>query len=177
MKLEYLPIYGLRKTGILILLVLSAFFAAAGAGGNRNGENKMNSTAISEITYHFGDASVPPDYHRSYRITVTSEKVRIVVNSYGEILADRTYKITPGQFDDLKASLEKHKIANCSLTDDDGCTGGTSERISCADKENEIFSGSVYHCGGKDSGNLDGDITGFADDAKKLVPDLEHLLR
>ncbi len=137
----------------------------------------MNNTAISEITYHFGDASVPPDYHRSYVITITSKKVRIIVDSYGEILADQTYEITPRQFDDLRASLEKHKIANCSFPDDDGCSGGTNERISCSHKGNEIFSGSVYHCGGKDTGNLGGDITGFADDAKKLVPDLKHLLR
>ena len=137
----------------------------------------MTDTAIKAITYHFGDASVPPAYHRSYAITVTADKVRIVVDSYGEILADETYEITSLQFDDIKRSLERNNIRNCTLVDDEDCTGGTSERITYSDKDNEIFSGSVYHCGGKDTGNLCGDITGFAEDVKNLAPELDKLLQ
>jgi len=59
---------------------------------------------------------------------------------------------------------------------DDFCTGGTTEKVSCTDGENEIFSGFVYHCGGKDTGNLCGDITSFASDVKNLIPNLEDLL-
>ena len=131
---------------------------------------------IQEITYHFGDASVPPEYHRSYTITVTTDKVRIVVDSYGEILADEEYEITNKQFNDIRKSLERNKVRNCTLGYDEGCSGGTSERISFSDGENEKFSGMVYHCGGKDTGNLCGDIASFADDVKNLVPDLEKLL-
>ncbi|MDP6545959.1 MAG: hypothetical protein QGH60_18420 [Phycisphaerae bacterium] len=139
----------------------------------------MTDTAITEITYHFGDASVPPEYHRSYSITVTADKVRVVVDSYGEILADETYTIAPSQFDDLKRSLERNNIRNCTLVDDEdeGWTGGTIESITCSDKDNEIFSGSVDHCGEKDTGNLCGDIPCFAEDVKNLVPDLEKLLQ
>jgi len=128
----------------------------------------MINAAIQEITYHFGDASVPPKYHRSYTITVTTDKVRIVVDSYGEILADKGYEITSKQFDGIINSLKRNEIRNCTLGDDDGCTGGTIERISFSDGENEIFSGTVYHCGGKDTGNLCGDITRFADDVKNF---------
>ena len=52
--------------------------------GNNEGQAKMTNTAIKEIIYRFGDASVPPDYHRSYTITVTAGGVRIVVDSYGD---------------------------------------------------------------------------------------------
>ena len=38
------------------------------------------------------------------------------------------------------------------------------------DEEKEIFSGTVYHCGGIDSGNLGGDIKSFANDVKNLIP-------
>jgi len=143
---------------------------------NVAGEDNMTDATIQEITYHFGDASVPPEYHRSYTVTVTTDKVRIVVDSYGEILTDEGYEIASKQFDGIRKSLERNKIRNCTLGDDSGCSGGTIERISFSDGENKIFSGSVYHCGGKDTGNLCGDITSFADDVKNLVPDLEALL-
>ncbi|MBW1693528.1 MAG: hypothetical protein JRJ41_05080 [Deltaproteobacteria bacterium] len=61
------------------------------------------------------------------------------------------------------------------MGNDEGCTGGNSERISFSDGENELFSGTVYHCGGKDTGNLCGDIANFADDIKNLVPNLDEL--
>jgi len=135
----------------------------------------MISATIQEITYRFGDASVPPEYHRSYTVTVTTDKVRIIVDSYGEILVDKGYEITNKQFDDIRNSLERNKIRNCTLGDDEGCSGGNSERISFSDGQNELFSGTVYHCGGKDTGNLCGDIENFADDVKHLVPNLDEL--
>ncbi|MBC8373388.1 MAG: hypothetical protein H8E53_07335 [Planctomycetes bacterium] len=137
----------------------------------------MTNAAIIEIAYHFGDASVPPDYHRSYSIAVTADKVRVVVDCYGDILADKEYAITPLQFDDLKRSLERNGIRKLTSVDDENCSGGTSERITYSDKRNELFSGTVYHCGGKDTGNLGGDISSFAEDVKSLAPDLDKLLQ
>jgi hypothetical protein len=143
----------------------------------REGEGEVANAAITEITYYFGDASVPPDYHRSYTVTVTVYKVRIVVDCYGEILADKEYVITSLQFDDLKKSLEKHSIRNLTSINDENCSGGTSERITYSDRNGEIFSGSVDHCGGKDTGNLGGDVAGFAENLRNLMPDLDELLQ
>jgi len=165
--LVYTLLPRLRLFMLLIVITISC---------NVAGEDNMPNAAIQEITYHFGDASVPPKYHRSYTVTVTTDKVSIVVDSYGEILADKEYEITSKRFNDIRKSLERNRIRNCTLGDDEGCSGGTIESISFSDGENKIFSGSVYHCGGKDTGNLCGDITSFADDAKNLVPDLEKLL-
>ena len=157
-------------------MTLCAASATMGACGSIERDSKMNQRAIKEIVYHFGDASVPPNYHRSYTITATPGKVEIVVDSYGDILAHEEYEITSEQFDDIQRSLERNKIRNCKLSDDEGCTGGTSESISCSDDKGKIFSGSVYHCGGKDTGDLCGDIGGFSADVKKLVPSLGKLL-
>jgi len=165
------PVYTL-----LPRLRLFMFIAVIAVSCNVYGENNMTNAAIQEITYHFGDASIPPEYHRSYTVTVTTDKVRIVVDSYGDILADKGYEITSKQFDDIRNSLKRNEIRNCSLGDDEGCSGGTIERISFSDGKSEIFSGAVYHCGGKDTGNLCGDITSFADDVKNLVPNLDKLL-
>lgn len=138
----------------------------------------MDDTALRSITYRFGDASVPPDCHRSYVITVTPDHVRIVVDSYGDVLADKTYAITPAQFDDVKGAMKSRGIGNCAPGGDDdaGGTGGTTESISCSNEKGKVFSGSVYHCAGKDTGDLCGDVAGFAADVKKLVPDLEKLI-
>ena len=176
MKLAYFTKSYFRKTNILGLLWCILFTIIA-VGCNDDGENNMTDEVIQEIKYYFGDASVPPEYHRSYAITVTPDMVRIVVDSYGEILADEKYGITDEQFDDVRNSLERNEIRNCTLGEDEGCSGGTSERISFADDENEIFSGSVYHCGGKDTGNLCGDISSFAGKVKNLVPNLDALLQ
>jgi hypothetical protein len=176
MESKYLLNKYKKKTIAIFFLALFTILTVIDACGNIEGENKMTQTTIKEITYHFGDASVPPNYHRSYTATVTADKVKIVVDSYGDILVDEEYEITSKQFDDIQRSLERNKIRNCTLGDDEGCTGGTSESISYLNNKNEIFSGSVYHCGGKDTGNLCGDIGSFADDVKKLVPNLEKLL-
>lgn len=160
-----------------ILLGLPFFLTVTAVSYNVYGGNNMTIATIQQVTYYFGDASVPPKYHRSYSITVTTDKVRVVVDSYGEVLADERYKITSKQFNDIRNSLKRHKIRNCTLGDDEGCTGGTIERVSFSDAENEIFSGSVYHCGGDDLGDLCGDIKSFANDIKKLVPNLDDLLQ
>jgi len=133
--------------------------------------------SITEIRYQFWDASVPPDCHRSYSITITAREARVVVDSYGDILAERTYPVTESQFEELRESLEANRISNCTLTDDETCTGGTSERISCSGPEGESFSGTVYHCGGSDTGDLCGDISAFARDVKNLIPGLDELLK
>ena len=164
------------KTIPIFFLALCIILTAISACGTIDGEHKMTQTTIKEITYHFGDASVPPNYHRSYTITVTADSVKIIVDSYGDILADEEYAITSKQFDDIQRSLEGNNIRNCTLGDEEGCTGGTSESISYVNNNNEIFSGSIYHCAGKDMGDLCGDIGRFADDVKKLVPNLEELL-
>ena len=137
----------------------------------------MSEEAIREIIYAFGDASVPPQYHRSYTITVTPGAAALVVDSYGAVLAEKTYEITPERFREIVASLKRRGIEHAALEDDDGCTGGTTETVSLSNGEKEVFSATVYHCGGRDSGNLGGDVKGFADDVRELTPDLAELLK
>jgi hypothetical protein len=55
------------------------------------------------------------------------------------------------------------------MKDNLGCTGGTSETVTIKDGAETIFTGSVYHCGGVDSGNLCGNT-------KLLVTELDTFL-
>ena len=140
-----------------------------------NGESSTN--GIMEIVYRYQDASIPPEYHRSYTIQVNANRVHIVVDSYGAILAERTYDISEKRFNDLLESLKKNKIRHCiRMRVESGCIGETTEKISLFNGSNQLFTGQVYHCSGKDYGNLCGDIEAFADEVKSLVPDIESLL-
>ena len=141
------------------------------------GQLDMTQNAILEVVYRFTDASVPPEHHRSYVITVKPGRVKVVVDSYGDILVDKVHKITNEQFENVLYSLDRNQIRNARLKEDKGCTGGTSETISFSDRENEIFSGTVYHCGGEDTGDLEGDVRCFAQDIRSLVPNFEDLLQ
>ena len=137
----------------------------------------MTERAIQKIVYCFGDASVPPQFHRSYRIVVSQDQVDVTVDSYGEILARKTHRISKEQFGEIVGSLRRNGIRNVSRKESaPGVTGGTSESISFSDGEGEIFSGTVDHCAGEDSGDMGGNTKDFADDVRRLVPDLASLL-
>ena len=161
----------------LLPFVLLAATTTPGCRISEVEEPDNPAVTVSELTYSFGDASVPPEYHRSYTITVTADTAAVVIDSYGEVLADEEYPITAEQFADLNTSLNNNNIRNCTLDDNAGCTGGTTEGVSYTDSTGAVFSGSVYHCGGIDDGDLCGDISSFADDVRSAVPDFDALLQ
>jgi hypothetical protein len=167
----------MRTDASFTLMLFTLSVAATTPGCVVGGQNGIMKEMIREITYSFVDASVPPEYHRSYTITLTSETARVVIDSYGDILADKEYEITDEQFSSIKDSLETNNIRRCVLGENSGCTGGTSEGVTYSDEESLMFSETVYHCGGIDSGNLCGDLAAFAESVRSLVPDFEELLR
>jgi len=170
----------MKKTALLklsVFIIITIITVGCFNGGSDDNGNYREDNIIQEITYYFGDSSVPPEFHRSYSITVMNNIVSVVVDSYGDILADEEYEITNEQFNNIRNSLLRNDIRNCELGPDDDCAGGTSESVSYSDGEVELFSESVYHCGGEDTGNLCGDVTNFANDVKSLVPNLEDFLQ
>ena len=133
---------------------------------------------ITEIIYHFLDASVPPPYHRSFTITATEAEVRVVVDSYGEILADETLPLEPGVFQGLVDALTMSDIRIGEEISSEGYTGGTTETLTVYAGDEVIFSGYVYNCAGKKFGTLRGDDLGsFADSIRALIPNLSELRR
>lgn len=169
----------MKKLSRLLLYVLFALitigFIDEGSGNKEKGVMKFD--MIKEIKYSYGDASIPPEYHRSFSVTVASNDVRIVVDSYGKIISDEVYNITNEQFVNIISSFKRNQIRNCSLRERESCPGGTSERISCRDEKSELFSGQIYHCGSRNGGNMCGNIASFANDVKSLIPNLKDLLK
>jgi murein DD-endopeptidase MepM/ murein hydrolase activator NlpD len=117
---------------------------------------------IDKIEYRFNDASVPPEYHRSYSWIVTESKVQYILDSYGSILKDTTIEISELKWEQCKnaflnCGIKNHKNSNSNQ----GCTGGTSVTIKTWLNGKENFSGTNYYCGGKTEGNLTGDTEKF----------------
>ena len=107
----------------------------------------------TKIIYRFGDSSLPPDYHRSYTITVTEDLITVSIDSYGDELLAREFPFSAEEFQALKEKLAKSGMKKHLMKGEDGCTGGTTESVSLYKPQEKFFDAYVYHCSG-DSGDL-----------------------
>jgi hypothetical protein len=104
-----------------VILATAAGMLLAGCSSGPDGELP----ADAAVTYSFTDASVPPPYHRSFVLTVTAKESRIVVDSYGDVLADESLPTRPQAWDALREGYPA--IAELSAEPTvEGCVGGTS---------------------------------------------------
>ena len=125
----------------------------------------------TQLVWRFHDSSVPPQYHRSYVITVTPISIRKVVDSYGKVLGDETAPFDQARFDAVLAAVTRHALATRPAGDEhDGCTGGTSHALEIRSGEEVILRGEQGHCGGTDAGSLTGDARGFDAELTALAP-------
>lgn len=125
---------------------------------------------FNKIEYHFQDASVPPEYHRSYSWIITESSIRFVANSYGTILKDTTKQISLEKWELCKTAFFICGIKNQKLTNSEpGCTGGTSVTIKTWMNDKESFSGLSSKCGGQIQGNLTGDTEKFLSKIKEGI--------
>ena len=127
---------------VLVALVLPVT-ALVGCGSDESGGSLVDDA--TEVTYHFYDSSVPPEYHRSYVVTATDGEVHIVVDSYGDVLHDETTSLDAATFDTV---LEDIDGLESSEAEDDGCTGGTSSELIVTDADDSVLlSISTSSCG------------------------------
>jgi hypothetical protein len=126
--------------------------------------------ADATVTYAFRDSSMPPPYHRSFVITVDRNAARIVVDSYGTVLADRTAPMPPGiwqQMSDTITDLDGIVIEE----PEQGCTGGTGFALSVSDG-GLALEGSA--CGGANS-NAEQRVADWIRPARSLFPPMDQL--
>lgn len=150
-----------------IIIVLSLFFI--------NTMNHAQNTSM--FSYRFIDSSVPPQYHRSYSIIVRETHVDFTIDSYGDVLLDDKTTIEYSVYQSFVNELKKLniKISEKGKTED-GCTGGTSEKVELMFDVNHQISGYVYHCGGEDYGNIKGDMKKVKSLFQNLVKDFDQKL-
>jgi hypothetical protein len=102
------------------------------------------------IRYRFQDSSVPPQYHRSFELTFDRQQARIVVDSYGEVLADQTAPMTSQAWDQVWSSLDA--IRTLSVAEpDQGCTGGTGFAVQVDSDGTSVVNLDGSACGGVNS--------------------------
>ena len=115
-----------------------------------------------EIVFEYHDASVPPDDHRSYMITLNPDKLIYVVDSYGEIIKKDSINIEPNKWNEVRAAFESCSIRNVEKRkNSEGCTGGSGNSIHLYINNEKIFGGYQYRCSTFFDGDLDGDLNCF----------------
>ena len=133
---------------------------------------------ITRIVYHFQDASVPPQYHRSYTITVTREHAHIIVDSYGDILAEESIDIAEQVIDDLARDIEIYQIKRQKRKSDTmEYTGGTSKSLTVYSEGILVLDGTVYDYRGRFEGSLSGNIDAFTQKIEDLIPNFADLTK
>lgn len=125
------------------------------------------------VVYAFGDSSVPPAYHRSVTLTVTAAEARIVVDSYGDVLADES-TATPSavwqQLGDTLPALQGIVIEGPR----DGCVGGTSLQVTVTTPDAELLRLDPEFCGGSNEG-VEQAIDAWIAPARDLFPSTDVL--
>lgn len=135
-----------------LCMSIMSLFACASSGGVKPDDGGITDAMwekVAEIQYSFGDASVVPEYHRSYYITLTKTEATISITSYGTELFRETYKVKPDQWKKVINALKKLNIRHWEVCAEP-CDGGQSEYFAfrSADKSEEpIFTGSQDTCG------------------------------
>lgn len=156
-------------------VVLSAFAAVLALPGCAAQEKSgsANLPAGAEVTFTFHDSSVPPPYHRSYTLTVTEETSRIVVDSYGDLLADETVATSPDAWQALGEGYGQLAILSPSPRAQ-GCAGGTSFDLDVTLADETLTQIRVDMCGGANA-EVDELISAWIAPAREQFPLMSDL--
>ena len=125
------------------------------------------------FSYRFIDASVPPEYHRSYTIGVMPEKVEMQVDVYGTILNKYIITLKKAGYLSFLHALEAFRIQNKEESAESGCTGGKTDILALYIGMSNQLNGHLYYGGNKSFGNMEGDVAAIVALFKSLVPDLQ----
>lgn len=152
--------------------VLVALVAATGCSS----EDADSGGALPEdatVTYAFQDSSVPPQYHRSYTLTVTQAESRIVVDSYGDVLADESAPTSTKVWQEISAGTPS--IADLvPVGQVDGCAGGTSFDVEVTVPLETLVELSADLCGG-DNDDVARVVTDWLAPARDQFPPMDEL--
>ncbi len=93
---------------------------------------------ITKIIYRFRDSSVPPPYHRSYRVIVTPEGSNKIVTDYSDELSNTTTELEEGAWDELVQLAQK--IQKPGSYEAKGATGTKGNTIQIYNGDEKIYS-------------------------------------
>jgi len=139
------------------------------------GENlSVKVIEFDRLEYCFHDSSVPPKYHRSYTISVSSKEISKLIDSYGDTVSFEKREISPEEFKSIQKTFVSAKIKNCKKKrKGDGCTGGTGISIHCYLGAETVFTGHNYTCAGEEVGDLCGETNKINNQLNVILQQLE----
>jgi hypothetical protein len=141
-------------------------------------ELKIEKQNIGSIMYKYLASSVPPQYHRSYKLLVSEGSIRVTVNSYATVLTDTILPISKQQFDEIVNTYDSIGFKSVPDKENKGCVGGTGALLKVWDqKDTLLFDGYISFCGGEENGNMTGDIKKLSGKIISVIPNFEELLK
>ncbi|WP_420114140.1 hypothetical protein [Pseudactinotalea sp.] len=155
--------------------VLAAVALATGCGPGPSGPDPSTTSeslapehqfdpAATTITYAFTDSSVPPEYHRSFTLTVEGGVGTIVVDSYGDETARDEQEVSSAVVEDLVDAYNAGELAGVfgwEAADGGGCDGGRTFALAL-ENDTEVAEASLLQCAG-DNADLLQALTDAAD--------------
>jgi hypothetical protein len=154
-------------------LALSAgLVAVAGCGGSTDPAT-AGLPDDATVTYAFTDSSVPPQYHRSVTLTVTRDEAHIVIDSYGDVLADERVPTPASVWETLGSTLPSVETLTLEAPGE-GCTGGTALRVTVETPEGPLLDLDPQFCAGSNEG-LEEPIDRWIAPARDLFPPTDVL--
>ena len=152
----------IRRNIVLVLAMIAVLSLFVQCKSNNDEQPQTEQGIVSgadweqttKMEYRFGDASVAPQYHRSYTISISSSKKTITIDSYGDVLLQRQYDNTAEEYQKFREAVAEKGISTHEETEVSGCTGGKTEYIRLYKGDEMYFDAYVYHCGGEDTGTL-----------------------
>ena len=156
------------KIFVLIVTGLQLLLLSPCSGQSDKQVPLQNIQTADSIVIGFKDASVPPAYHRSYQLFFTPAKAQYRLYAYDSTLLTEDIPFSQAQFDELTALLLQYGVKSGKPNGSTkGCTGGTSRYVQGFTTGKKVLHGSVYYCGGKTDGNIEGNLPELCREAKK----------
>lgn len=125
------------------------------------------------VTYEFQDSSVPPQFHRSFVLVFDRTNARIVVDSYGDQLADQTAPMTPDAWNQVSQGFPE--VSRLVVDGpEDGCSGGTGFFTTVVEDGAVRFTLRGLACGGVNSDVADR-LADWVRPVRSLFPPMDQL--
>lgn len=125
---------------------------------------------IDQITYTHRGPSVAPQFHRSYVIIINSERAEVKITDYYTTLAKKTFKLQPGQWDNLIRISQDLREKGVKYTQ--GATGMEHNAIGLKAKEKTVYK---FEWDGLQITEIH--TQNFVDEISKTIPGLQQLLK
>lgn len=170
MNRQTAPPVWLRSTAVLTIGL------ALGAACGDDSTGSVESIDLSDdatIEYVFTDSSVPPEFHRSYTLTIESDDVHAVVDSYGDEIGETSAPVTEGLWGSL--ALQADEMAKIEPDEAaDGCAGGTKRDLTVVDRDETVIDLSFSVCEGNE--DQAARVDAYIDPVIAVIPDWDSVL-